>query len=69
MPPEWKWTWDVNRAINNVWLGDYNAGLQVKLYGPVDTWDLYDLKPEGIPKSWGNDGKGGWTVSTEGDRV
>ena len=68
-PTEWKWTWDVNRAINSVWLGDYNAGLQVKLYGPEDTWDIYDLKAGGIPKSWGNEGKGGWTVSTEANRV
>jgi hypothetical protein len=68
-PHQWKWTWDVNRAINNVWMGDYNAGLQVKLYGPEDTWDIYNLKPEGVPNSWGNDGKGGWTVSEDGDRV
>lgn len=68
-PPEWKWTWDINRAINNVWLGDYDAGLQLKLKGPEDTWDLLDLKASGIPKSWGNEGKGGCTVSEEGDSV
>ena len=48
-PHEWKWTWDVNRAINNVWIGDYNAGLQLKLKGPEDTWDIYNLKAAGIP--------------------
>jgi hypothetical protein len=68
-PQQWKWAWDVNRAINSVWIGDYNAGLQVKLSGPEDTWDLYDLKLSGIPKSWGNDGKGGWTVTEEAERV
>ena len=68
-PREWKWTWDVNRAINNVWMGDYNAGLQLKLKGPVDTWDIYDLKPAGVPLSWGNEGKGGCTVTEDGDRV
>jgi len=68
-PQQWKWSWDVNRAINSVWIGDYNAGLQVKLSGPEDTWDLYDLKLSGIPNSWGNDGKGGWTVTEEAERV
>ncbi len=68
-PPEWKWKWDINRAINNVWIGDYNAGLQIKLKGPEDTWDLYDLKLPGIPQSWGNDGKGGCTVTEEEGRV
>ncbi len=68
-PHEWKWAWDLNRAINNVWIGDYNAGLQLKLCGPEDTWDLNDLKATGIPDSWGNDGKGGCTVTEEGERV
>ena len=68
-PAEWKWTWDINRAVNNVWLGDYDAGLQVKLKGPEDTWDILDLKSSGIPQSWGNDGKGGCTVSEEGGAV
>jgi hypothetical protein len=68
-PHEWKWTWDVNHAINNVWIGDHNAGLQVKLKGPEDTWDIYDLKAAGIPSSWGNGGRGGCTVTEEDDRV
>jgi hypothetical protein len=68
-PPEWKWHWDVERAINNVWIGDYNAGLQLKLKGPEDTWDIFNLKPEGVPASWGNEGRGGCSVGEEGDRV
>ena len=68
-PQEWKWAWDINRNIDSVWIGDYNAGLQLKLQGHEDTWDLYDLKLSGIPKSWGNEGKGGWTVSEEQDRA
>ena len=68
-PHEWKWTWDVNRAVNNVWLGEYNAGLQLKLKGSEDTWDIYNLKAAGIPSSWGNGGKGGCTVTEEGDQV
>ena len=33
-PKQWKWAWDVSRANNMVWLGDFNAGLQCKLKGP-----------------------------------
>jgi hypothetical protein len=68
-PPEWKWTWDIDRANNSVWMGDYNAGLQLNLKGTEDTWDMEDLKASGIPSSWGNDGKGGCTVSEEGRQV
>ena len=68
-PQEWKWAWDVERANNSVWLGDYHAGLQLKLKGTEDTWDIYNLKPAGIPAAWGNDGKGGCTVLEEGGRV
>ena len=68
-PKEWKWVWDVERANNSVWLGDYNAGLQLKLKGPEDTWDIYNLKPAGIPSAWGNNGQGGCTVTEEGERV
>lgn len=68
-PQEWKWAWDINRNIDSVWIGDYNAGLQLRFRGPTDTWDLYDLKLSGIPKSWGNEGSGGCTVSEEEDRV
>lgn len=65
-PHEWKWTWDVNRANNNVWIGDHNAGLQLELKGPEDTWGSLDLKAAGI---WGNGGRGGCTVTEEDDRV
>ena len=68
-PQEWKWKWDINRANNSVWIGDYNAGLQVQLQTPQETGVNYDLKATGIPESWGNGGKGGCTVTEEGDRV
>ena len=66
-PRQWKWTWR-GEANNMVWLGDYNAGLQCKLKGPKDTWDISYLC-DGIPPSWGNQGKGGATVAEEGDAV
>jgi hypothetical protein len=68
-PAEWKWNWDENRANHSVWIGDVPAGLQLKLKGPEDSWELYNFKPHGVPKAWNNDGKGGCTVNEEGDRV
>jgi hypothetical protein len=70
LPKEpWKWTWDVRRANNMVWLGDVDAGLQCKLKGPKDTWDIYDLSAGGLPDSWHNGGRGGATVAEEGQAV
>ena len=68
-PQEWNWVWDENLANNAVWLGDVDAGLHCKLKGAEDTWDLYNLKSSGVPESWGNDAKGGCTVTEEGDAV
>ena len=68
-PKQWKWTWDVNRATNMVWLGDPEAGLQCKLKGPKDTWDIANLQAGGLPDSWSNGGQGGCTVGEERDAV
>jgi hypothetical protein len=65
----WKWTWDVGRANNMVWLGDVDAGLQCKLKGPKDTWDIYDLSAGGLPDSWHNGGRGGAVVAEEREAV
>ena len=68
-PEQWDWKWDVDQANNLVWLGDFDAGLQLKLCGPVDTWQMLDLKDTGVPQSWGNDGKGGCRITEEGESV
>ena len=68
-PGQWQWKWDIKRANNMVWLGDWNAGLHLKLKNTEDTWDIYDLRSAGLPDSWHNSGKGGCTVTEEGDRV
>jgi hypothetical protein len=67
-PKEWRWKWDVNFANHMYWFGDVEAGLQCKLK-TGDTWDLYNLKAVGLPKSWDNDGKGGVTIDEIGDTV
>ena len=67
--PNWSWKWDVNRANGLLWIGDINAGLQLRLKHVTDTWDLYNMKQTGPYRDWSNDGKGGCTVREEGDRV
>jgi hypothetical protein len=66
---DWKWKWDINHADNSVWIGDVEAGLQCKLKGPKDSWDMYDLKASGIPATWGNNSQGGCDVIEEKDEV
>ena len=67
-PKEWKWAWEANRANNLIWLGDIHAGVQCKLKGPQDVWDMGGLAA-GVPQSWGNDGRGGAILSEQGETV
>jgi len=68
-PKDWKWVWDIDRANNQVWVGDAEAGLQCRLKASQDEWNLFDLKQVGIPKAWGNQGNGGCTVTQEDQQV
>ncbi len=72
-PKRWTWKWDRKRHQDSLWIGDVNAGLQVKLKGPNYSWPLvnihYHHKPLDIPDAWHNGGKGGCTVSEEGEGV
>jgi len=68
-PESWSWQWDINRANNQVWLGDINAGLSLKLKDVEDHWDIYNLKQSGLYRDWSNGGQGGCTVREDGDRV
>jgi len=65
-PPEWRWKWG-KRADQMVWLGGVNAGLQVKLCGERDVWELFSL--EYVPESWNNGGNGGCDIVEDGDAV
>jgi len=66
---EWHWKWNIDRADNQIWLGDFDAGLQVHLRGSKDTWDLVNLRDAGLPSSWHNGGKGGCAIVETGDAV
>ena len=68
-PPEWRWKWDHKRANNMVWLGDVGAGMQLQLRGDQDVWEPVALTAAGFAAQWDNDGKGGCTVTEEGDCV
>ena len=67
--PNWAWKWDVNRANGLLWIGDVEAGLQLRLKHETDTWDLYNMKQTGPYRDWSNEGRGGCTVREAGDRV
>ena len=63
----WKWE---NHPNNKVWIGDVEGGLRCKLRGPAafeDVWAEYTPEANGIPRSWGNSGKGGASVQETSD--
>ena len=66
-PLDWKWS--PERHQDSVWLGDVNAGLQLKLKGENYSRPLvniyYAKKPLNMPPSWSNEGRGGCTVTEE----
>jgi hypothetical protein len=68
-PAELTWAWDLGRADNMVWIGDADAGVQLKLMGPTEVWDILSLKDSGLPPAWSNGGQGGCTIREEGDVV
>jgi len=72
-PKTWTWRWDRNKHQDSLWVGDVNAGVQLKLKGPNYTWPLvnihYHHKPLDMPDAWVNGGRGGCTVTEEGDAV
>jgi hypothetical protein len=57
------WHWDVRRNQDAVWVGDVNAGVQVRLSDehyvrPLNT-NFYHQRPLVLPRSWHNEGRGG----------
>ncbi|MBM3501574.1 MAG: hypothetical protein FJX74_23210, partial [Armatimonadetes bacterium] len=65
-PERWEWKWDPGRANNMLWIGDVHAGLHLKLKGPGDEWHLWGVE-SGALDAWGNGGRGGCSVTEEGE--
>ena len=66
------WKWDVEKNQDGAWIGDVNAGLQVRLRDtnydrPLNT-NFYQLKPLNLPPSWYNDGAGGIRIDKTGQQ-
>jgi len=67
-PAAWQWKWDRKYVDNAAWLGDVEAGIGIKLLGEHDYWDLAGMHWD-EHHQWINEGKGGATLSEEGDAV
>ncbi|MGV8136607.1 MAG: glycoside hydrolase domain-containing protein [Mangrovibacterium sp.] len=64
-PEKWDWKWDINSSNSVFWIGTVGAGLQCRLKGYKDIWELFNFKDTGIPEDWYNSGKGGCTMREE----
>ncbi len=66
-PAHVDWKWDVSKHQDSVWIGDVNAGMQIRWKGTNYERPLvniyYDFKPLRLPASWGNENKGGVTIA------
>lgn len=61
-PEKLEWKWNQEYANNMIWIGDVNAGLQVKLKHLVPDWKLAGFEKTGPYRDWYNEGKGGCNV-------
>jgi hypothetical protein len=74
LPGKYDWKWDVaSKNQDGAWIGDVNAGMQFSLRDerymrPLNT-NFYLQKPLLLPTSWGNDNKGGISISKENNEV
>ncbi len=70
---DFSWKWDREKLQDAIWIGDVNAGLQLKLFGENYVRPLiniyYHYKPLNMPRSWFNEGKGGCTVHSAGNGI
>lgn len=69
-----KWKWDVaHKNQDAVWIGNVNVGLYYNLRDenyvrPLNT-NFYLQKPLILPKSWGNENKGGIQINIKGSSM
>ncbi len=68
-----KWGWDTNKHQDKIWMGNINGGLNFVFKGDNYKRALvnvyYALGKLNLPTSWGNDNKGGITISEQGEMV
>ena len=70
-PNDLRWKWEVEKNQDAVWVGDVNAGIQIRLYDnkyerPLNT-NFYHQKPLHMPVSWCNAGNGGIDIHNAAD--
>lgn len=69
IPEQFAWQWDPSTQQDSIWIGDVNAGIQVKLKGAnyvkpfVNIYFKY--RPLHMPEGWYNEGKGRVGISTD----
>jgi hypothetical protein len=68
-PEKLEWVWNQEFANNMIWLGDVNAGLQLKLKHLVPDWKLGSFEQVGPYRDWSNEGKGGCRVISSDNEV
>ncbi len=66
-PDRLDWKWNVRRNQDGLWIGNVNAGLQIRLFDhtyarPLNT-NFYQDKPLLMPDAWFNNGNGGIRIS------
>ncbi len=62
IPAKLEWKWQQEYANNMLWIGDVNAGMQLKLKHLVPDWKLASFEKLGPYRDWSNEGKGGCNV-------
>ena len=70
-PDNLRWKWDVEKNQDGPWVGDVNAGIQIRFYDnkyerPLNT-NFYHQKPLIMPASWCNGGHGGIDITGSGN--
>ena len=67
------WTWDVKKRQDCFWMGDVNAGMMVRFKDEAFVRPLvniyYHFNPLKLPKSWGNEGRGGIGIGAAANGV
>jgi hypothetical protein len=67
------WKWEVKKNQDGPWIGDVNAGVQVRCSDinyerPLNT-NFYQRKPLNMPTSWYNNGQGGININRNEEDV